>query len=784
MEFIKSPQSDFKLQIKSILENWKIFIFSIVACIISSLILLRIKNPVYFTETKIQIIEKDDKVQLPVSSFMFKTSNINIENNIETIKSIRLLRKVATDMNLTTQYFVEHGTRSIEVWNIPIKIKALEPAILSQPLVFEIKYSNGQLQLTSNNKEYKLGLKKQQIRLQGTLLEISLNPQCTSPLSERVYTIIIRPLIDVTSELSRKITVNAVGENSDILSITLKDNNISKSKAILNTMVEIFNIDSQDDKKIVLSKTIEFINNRLLYLGEEVGKVDNQKKEYKENQFLSYLEADAAQYIDKKSQSEDLVFSTQTQIQLSRLLLETSKKNGSGELIPENIGLEDIELNNLIATHNKKILQKAKLQLSAGQANPLMVASAKELETLRKEILVSIESYLQQLVIRLSQLKINDNLQGKKVKKVPVNEKRLREIEREQKTKEDLYLLLLQKKEEASISYAAVSPSVKIIDYAETSQEPIEPNKKIYLLSGLVLGILIPTAYFKLKDLLETKIKSSNDAVFNDSGIPFIGYIPKFDDEDTFSDKNDRSLSSELFRILITNINFLLNEPNDTMGSVILLTSSIAGEGKTFTAKNIAYAYASYDKKVLLIGADLRRPKIEEELGLAYNGPGLSNYLNSKSIGYEGIISKGLTKFNNLDIIFPGVIPPNPSQLLSNGKFRELVALLKPMYDYIIIDCPPTVYINDTFLITDLADLTIYLTRAGYTENEIVDYSNQLAREGKIKNMAYILNYASKVNGVKYDTYYYGYQNTKKEKAYFKNIFRIRSKHRKSPGKR
>ncbi|RDI11221.1 GumC family protein [Flavobacterium sp. AG291] len=766
MEITKPKNTEFKTQVDRILDNWKAFSISLIICLALSFILSKIKNPVYFTETKIQLIEKDNGTELPVNSFLFKTSNINIENNVETIKSKRLLRKVADSLNLYTKYFVENETRNVEVWNIPFRIKPLTFNHTKEPITLEIRWTDSNIILSDGADEYNLTSRKNIVEIQGIKIEFARNIDCTYPLSKKTYIAVINSPDKTINELSQKIAVHAVGENSDILSITLKDNNIAKSKAVLNAMVDIFNKDIQDDKRIVLSKTLEFINSRLLYLGDEVTNVDNQKKEYKEDQLLSYLEADAGQYIDKKSRSEDLVFNTQTQIQLSAMLMEAARNNPSESLIPENIGLENIELNGLIAIYNKTLLKKAKTALTAGSSHPLIVAMDKEIETLRREIYVSIESYLKQLKVKLLQLKSNDRIQSEKVKKVPANEKRLREIERKQKTKEDLYLLLLQKKEEASISYAAVSPSVKIIDYAETTPQPIEPNKKIYLLSGFVLGLLLPTAYLKLKDLLETKIKSFTDPVFKHSGIPLLGYIPKLEEISAFNDKNDRSLSSELFRILITNINFLLDDNNQEAGSVILVTSSIAGEGKTFTSKNIAFAYASYDKKVLLIGADLRRPKIEEELGISYNGFGLSNYLNSKSLEADTLIKKDSTNFNNLDIIFPGVIPPNPSQLLSNGKFKDLVQELKKIYDYIIIDCPPTVYINDTFLISDLANLTIYLTRVGYTDTDIVQYSNDLAKDGKIKNMAYLLNYANKVNGVKYDTYYNGYQKTEKKQGF------------------
>jgi capsular exopolysaccharide synthesis family protein len=345
-------------------------------------------------------------------------------------------------------------------------------------------------------------------------------------------------------------------------------------------------------------------------------------------------------------------------------------------------------------------------------------------------------------------------------------------------------LLLLQKREESAIAYAVTSPSIKIIDYANSSIYPISPKKNILYFAAFLIGFFFPFSILYIYFLFDSKIKNKNEIEFTSSNVPIIAEIPYFEGFKIFNDKNDRSVHAETFRIFSSNVNFSLPIKEDNkLGDLILTTSSIMGEGKTYITANLALALASYNKKVLLIGADMRKPKLAEALKMEFSGKGLSSYLREKETNWKDLLIKN----SEIDVLFSGYIPPNSSNLLSNGRFELLIEEAKKEYDYILVDSAPTIYVNDTFLISKLADLTIYVTRFDYTERELIKYSNDLNTKNKLTNMAYIVNGIKNTTNFNYKyNYNYGYgygygENMERKKSkkiytrilkFFKNIFK------------
>lgn len=737
------------------LKLWKLFLPIGVLFVLGAYIISKVQKPVYLTETKVQILDDETPFEFALNNSPFQ-NNLKLENEVQLLQSKRLLRRVIDSLNLEVRYFITSRTGKIEIWNPSTKIIPLDKDI-RETITFEVEQSRKSFKIYNANQEIILGQNDKTFVMEGRQFQIMTQEKGLDLLGQTI-TIETDSEINALNWLVENLKVSTTGDNSDIINVSLKTENIAKSKAILNCLIRVFNDDVLADKKLVLANTIKFIDSRLQLLSKEVINVDVYKQNYKEKESLSFLETDVNNYIQKSSSSEDLVFNVKTQIELAKLLYATCSKNES-KILPENLGLENLEINNLIHSYNAIQLQRDKLLINAGDNHPTIKNITDQLGTLQSKIINAVQLYIDQLTMRLAQYKDNSKIQHNKVYRIPENERKLRDIERDQKTKEDLYLLLLQKREETLIAQAAVSPSIKMIDYAENFPYPVSPKPKIYLLSGFLLALLFPIIFVKLSNLFDTKIKNLEDLKYNLS-VPVIGSIPKFDGNEKFDSSTQNSLIAELFKILKTNIDFLITNRTLGEGAVIFVTSSISGEGKTYTAKNLSNAFASYQKKTLLIGADLRRPKLTEELGLEYNGKGLSNFLSSIDISLDSVLAKGKTSFENLDIIFSGHIPPNPSNLLSNGRFAKLMQEAKQRYDYIIVDCAPTIYVNDTLLISKYADLTIYLLRCKYTDKAMVSHSDDLAGSQKIKNMNYVLNYAEKINGIKYDYNYYVGSNT------------------------
>ena len=324
--------------------------------------------------------------------------------------------------------------------------------------------------------------------------------------------------------------------------------------------------------------------------------------------------------------------------------------------------------------------------------------------------------------------------------------------------KENLYLLLLQKREEAGINMAITQPSVKVLEYASNGYKVAPNNNSIYLIA-LIIGIGIPLLLLFIKFYFDTKIHNKIDVKNIVKDIPIIGEIPYIKD-DKYIQSNDRSILAEAYRNVRTNINYLLPAQNKKEGYVIFSTSSIKGEGKTFNAINMALIMTQMKKKVLIVGADLRNPQLHKYIGLAKEKVGLTNYLFDQEVEIESIINKNTLDNQYLDTIISGSIPPNPAELISNGRFEKLLNIVKAEYDFIIVDSAPTLLVTDTLLITNLADLVIYVTRADMTDKHVVEYSRDLYLQGKISKIAYIVNSVGLiyVYGYKYKyNYSYGY---------------------------
>lgn len=760
---ILEDQVDIKKHIFKYIYYWKYFLFFTIISLSTTYIYLRYANPIYLIESKVKILDEEKGLKLPseLLNLMSSKSEVNMENEVEVIKSKRLFEPVISELNLTTSYFYKGKFRNTEIWESPIKITAIHNKdSLFIPLEFNIEIKkNGYVITNKNGKHFSVSGTHAKTKIENIDILIEPNPNWNPSYYKKELLIKLTPFKLELQSLVNDISVEKVGRDSEILSIKLQDHNVNKSVDIINKIVEVFNQDGINDRRLVNKKTVEFIDDRFKNLTKELDSIENEKRDFKRSKDMSFIEADAEIDINRKAVSDQNLFQIETQIELSNLLKD-AVNNTKSSILPANIGLDNAIINELINQYNALLLQRDRLLKTAGNENPVLKGLDSQISVLKNNINQSIVTYNKQLKISLSQQKFDFSKSKNIVLDIPVNEKILRSIERQQKIKENLYLLLLQKREESAIAYAVTAPSIKVIEYANATLTPIAPKKGILFLSALLIGLLIPFGIIYISSIFDTKIKSITEPGFIKSQIPIIAEIPLFKDFKIFKDKNDRSVHAESFRILSSNVNFSLPVKETNIGQTILVTSSIMGEGKTFIASNLALAMASYNKKILLIGADMRKPKLHLSLNMNKTENGLSSYLHNNNMSWKEVLIKENPYNENLDIIFSGYIPPNPSNIISNGRFETMIKEAKLEYDYIIIDTAPTIYVNDTFLISNLADLTIYLTRYNYTEKELLTYAKTLKDSSKLKNMAFILNGIGKNGAYNYSykySYNYGY---------------------------
>lgn len=760
---------DLKQEIRRYLRYWPWFVLSLVIALISAYVYVRFAPRIYQTYSKIKILDKSDGLELPTAAFIFKRSNINLENETEILTSYIIMNRVVRALNLNTSFYEEGTVRTSQLEDLPFDFKQIiHPDSIKNSSSYKIKIKDKGLEITNEAGDASVSFNgfNTYIKAHDLPFEVNLGSSAKSDFVGKTYMVTFRPIEATSLDLKSRIVVEPIGKQSDLLKISIKGESKELSENIINTLMEVFDRDGITDRQLISKRTIDFIDDRFVFLAQELDSIESGRQNFKQRNNLVDIKVDAELGLQQRTKSEEEVFQIESQLALSRLLKKSLTENTESGLLPANIGINNGGINELIANYNTVILNRDKLLNSGGANNPLVKQAETEIEELKTNLDRSLTNYVTQLEASMQQLENRNERFSGKVAQIPEKEKLLRAIDRQQHIKESLYLLLLQKREEAAINLAITEPSIKVVEHALTGGAPISPKSRVVYLGAFVGGLLIPFGILYLIFLLDSKLHSKEDITKINPRIPVIGEIPdiKKDKEFIFEDPNARSILAESFRILSSNVDYILPVSNDGKGKVIYCTSTIKGEGKTYVSINLSLALSSINKKVLLIGADLRNPQIHAHIHEGKDTPGLSNYLHDVNHSWRDTLVSGFEKHPSHRIMLSGTIPPNPAHLLTNGRFTKLIEEAKEEYDYIIVDTAPTILVTDTMLISQLADATVYIARADFTERNLLKFSRDLSETGKLKNMAYVINSvgASKSYGYSYNYgYNYGYGNNK-----------------------
>ncbi len=757
--------------------NWKWILLSITMTLLVCYFYLRYASDIYETSAKIQVFDtSSSSFKMPNEGVsIFSPSKINLENQIENIKSSRIIGSVVDSLNLTNEIFSVGRLKSYEVWkNAPINvIWAIEKdSLKNKTASFEIEITKNGYKLADNDKVYKFGQTNFDFNIP---FKINLNSNSNSSKIEgRTYQISLKNRKSVSQLISRKLEIDYVGNQSDILKLNLTGYNKDKITDIINALVVIFNNDGVKDRQYVHQKTIDFVDKRFEYLYNELDSIEQSKAEYKKDNEVVNVDNDANFLMQRTVLTKADVDKASTQLTLSKLMLLYINKSKGLEVLPPNVGFEDKEINTLIANYNEAVFKYNKLmQLGGGEFNPMVKQALNLAYELKNNVKSSIIGYQKVLEINKNELSKINAEEKSKFGTVPNKEKNIRSIERQQTIKENLYILLLQKREEALVNLAITNPCIKIVEYASFSEEPIFPDRKSYYGIALLIGFIIPFVVIYLSSLYNNKIQTKEDIENEIDDIIVVSEIPNIRDEQKKVGLLDRSMLSESFRILSSNIRHITLPKKES--NVIFVTSSVKGEGKTFVSTNLAIILSSFDRKVVLVGADLRNPQLHKSLDLKkVLVKGVTNYLIDNKTTVDDIIAKNIEKDSNLDVIISGIIPQNPAELLSNGRFEMLLNELRKRYEYVIVDTAPTVLVTDTSLILGFVDTVLYVTRANFTEKRLLKFIANFKKFNDVKNMGIILNNIeqNKLYGYKYNYgYNYGYgEQTNQYISFFKKL--------------
>lgn len=766
---------DIKKTIFQYLRYWPWFVISIIITVTIALILIQYSPAIYKTSSKIKILKEQEGLDLQGlqgASPLLDMSSVNLDNEIQILKSRRIAQKVIKNLKLQTKHYTSGAIKDREIWNnqVPYIIdwSVSDSSDYKELPIMNLKFkTQNSFELTELESDFKVEAKLGDTieysndEVENVKFSVEINPfykNDLAPITEKAYSFKKTDLEQTITNLTKNLVTETVDQRADIITIFIEGENESKNEDILDELMKQFNQDGVDDNRLVAKRTQEFIEERLVFLVEELDTVETGIVDYKKTNDLTDIEGNTKLLFEKVSKAEMKRFEIETQVEIANEFKNLVNNQENISLLPANLGIESNEVNSLTKAYNDLVLERNEIMVSSTEDNPVIKSIDQRLKEIRKNINKSIGNYTESLKISLENTRTRESIFSSTIDKIPNQEKEIRSIERERLVKEKLFLFLLQKREEATLTYAITSPVIKVVDFAYTQPDPVSPKKKIFALAALILGLIIPFGILYLKFLLDTKLNSAETIKQELPDIPVVGEIPLTNGSDfNMITPTDRSPLAESFRILRTNINFInLTAAKDKKDNqVIYVTSSTKGEGKTFASINLASVTAHQSKSTLLVGCDVRNPQLHNYFGLDKNIIGLSNYLYDSSLTIEDITQKNVNN-SDLDVILSGEIPPNPSEILLSPRFNEFIENAKKKYKHIIIDTAPTILVTDTIMISDKADITLYLTRADYTDLRLLDHIKDLKRHQKLKNIGIILNGVKQSGRYSYN-YGYGY---------------------------
>ena len=767
---------DFKAILMKLIIYWKWFIVSIALCLICAFVYLRYSTPVYRIQATVMINdEKKGSFQnqmMAMQDFGFMGTTGGIDNEIEILRSKSMIKQAVIDIDMYMVYQlggrlskrVIYGAYPVEVQisdedlgkltrGFTLEISRLDS--LEYKIEYEYENEFGDIE------EFEKHISAFPYVLESPVGQLILSKGKMSLESGQTLSVSVVPPIRMAKSCLANLSIAPTSKTTSVAHISYLDVNKKRGMDFVNSLVAAYNRENNNDKNTVAMKTEEFIKERLDIVAAELDATELEMAQYKKNSGLTTVVGDAQKLLEASSEYERKNVEIATQLKLVTYLRDyVNEPKNHLQAIPGNVGLADASLTSLIGKYNEGVVERNRMLRTASESNPAVIDITMSVELMGKTIKTSVESMYESLTIQKAEVERQAEKFDSKKGAAPTQEKVLMGYERQQEVKSGLYLMLLQKREENSIALAATADNAKIIDAALANDYPVSPKRSMIWLVALVMGCAIPVVVIYLMELLRYKIEGRND-LEKLTKVPILGDVAvshnlKKGQRGIVVRENDNDTMAETFRAIRTNLQFILDSPEK---KVIQFTSTTSGEGKTFVSSNLAMSMALLGKKVILLGLDIRKPRLAEMFGFVDRRRGITAFLagdpDDKELLFDQIIPSGINE--NLDILPAGIVPPNPAELLSKKNLDNAIKFLSERYDYILLDTAPVGLVTDTLIIARVAHASVYVCRADYTAKHDIDLVNSLYVGNKLKNMTIVLNGVDMTKR-KYG-YYYGYGN-------------------------
>ena len=760
----RTKKVNLKKEIGKYLKKWPWFLLSLALFYTTARIYLRYTQPQYSSKTSLKLRESKGN-----SSTLSDLKNLGMgvsgDNELQgettIIVSKPILAAVAKNLNLEVSFFSLGTIKEVELYqDSPLSAKIIsidQPELFSSATYTINPVGKNSYKIEGSNTEYRFGS-----RAKFPFGVVVINAEggaLTYPIK-----VVFRSINAAVASMEGSINVTLPENKGLLMEVFMVGPVPKKSEDILNELSRQYIIDGVNDKNQEANNTRDFINERLAVITDDLSGIEGEKERFKQTNQITNLEAQGSMALSKADENTKIILSQSMQLDLINSVLSAS---ASEQLLPSGMGLSSGAESN-IAEYNKLLLTRNRVLKQATGENPAVIEMNKQISAIKNLLRKNLIESRETLELQIAQANAQLNLAKGNISKYPTQEKMFRSIDRQQTLKEQLYLYLLQKREENAITLAVTAPKAKVVNPAYTIGI-VKPNKDQIMYGALAVGFLLPLIFFIGWETLDTKVHTKQQILTEIPEASVIAEIPVNVLENDMVHPNDFSVFAESFRILGSNLKYLLKAKNVINGGVILVTSSIKGEGKTTISMNTALTLAG-KSKVIIVGADIRNPQIHRFV--KGKNIGLTDYLVSDKTNADSYIINSLVN-ENLDVLFSGQIAPNPNDLLDMQKFDDLIIDLKSKYDFVVLDSAPVMLVSDTLHLVENSDVVLYVVKSDFTEKEMIDFAAGFQRENGIKNMAFVLNSVKPENtryGKKYGYGYYSYTHDEKPKWWKKFI--------------